>query len=146
MQNMEPHAYNISLTWAEGRKGLINSPELPDTLEVATPPEFENGVPGIWSPEHLFTAAVSSCFMTTFLAIADYSKLKYLSFECDAVGVLGKPDGKYAMTEIILKPRVELANEMDREKANKIILKAEAACLITRSIKTPVILEIEAFA
>jgi len=50
------------------------------------------------------------------------------------------------MTEIILKPRVELANERDREKANKIILKSEAACLITRSIKTQVRLEMEAYA
>jgi len=143
---MELHEYNISLIWTEGRKGIMSSPELPDSLEVATPPEFDKGIPGIWSPEHLFTASVSSCFMTTFLAIAEYSKLDYLSFKCGAVGVLGKPEGKYAMTEIILKPRIELANENDREKANKIILKAEAACLITRSIKTPVRLELEIYA
>jgi peroxiredoxin-like protein len=143
---MELHEYNVSLTWTEGRKGIIGSPELKDALEVATPPQFENGISDIWSPEHLLTAAVSSCFMTTFLAIADYSKLEYLSFECDAVGVLGKPDGRYAMTEIILKPKIELANEMDREKAIKIMIKAEAACLITRSIKTPVRLELETYA
>jgi len=35
-------------------------------IEVATLPEFPKGIPGIWSPEHLFTAAVSSCLMTTF--------------------------------------------------------------------------------
>jgi organic hydroperoxide reductase OsmC/OhrA len=60
------------------RKGKLCSPELSKEngpcIEVATPPEFPKGMPGIWSPEHLFTAAVSSCLMTTFLAIAENSK------------------------------------------------------------------------
>ena len=83
---MEKHLYNVGLTWKEGRIGEMNSPELPTKIEVATPPEFDKGVPGIWSPEHLYTASVLSCFMTTFLAIAEYSKLEYSSFDCSAEG------------------------------------------------------------
>lgn len=66
---MEKHQYNVDLTWVADRKGIISSPELHDKLEVATPPEFPKGIEGVWSPEHLFTAAVSSCFMTTFLQL-----------------------------------------------------------------------------
>lgn len=46
---------------------------MPNCIEVATPPEFPKGIPGMWSPEHLFTAAVSGCLMTTFLSIAEKS-------------------------------------------------------------------------
>src|SRR5690606_40910366 len=111
---METHQYIVDLTWVADRKGIISSPELHDKVEVATPPEFPKGMPGIWSPEHLFTAAVSSCFMTTFLAIAENSNLEFESLTCPAEGVLDKKDGKFAMTEILLKPIVTIPNEADR--------------------------------
>ena len=75
------HYYDVNLKWLADRKGLMSSPVLHTTLEVATPPEFAKGMPGIWSPEHLLVAAVNSCLMTTFLAIAENSKLEFISFE-----------------------------------------------------------------
>ncbi|MCF8464072.1 MAG: OsmC family protein [Flavobacteriales bacterium] len=138
---MEKHLYNVELTWKEGRIGEMSSPELPTKIEVATPPEFDKGVAGIWSPEHLFTASVLSCFMTTFLAIAEYSKLEFNSFDCSAEGVLEKEDGKFKMTEITLKPVLVIDDETKRERAVRILDKAEAACLISNSIKTVVHLD-----
>lgn len=137
------HQYNVSLRWLDGRQGEMASPELHDRIQVATPPEFEKGIAGIWSPEHLFTASVLSCFMTTFLAIADYSKFAFNSFSCNAVGVLDKVDGKFQMTEITLFPSVSIANEGERDKAERLLQKAEAACLISNSIKTKVTLQTE---
>lgn len=138
---MEKHLYNVALTWKEGRVGEMSSPELPSRIEVATPPEFEKGVAGIWSPEHLFTASVLSCFMTTFLAIAEYSKLEFSNFDCTAEGVLAKEDGKFKMTEITLKPVLVIDDETKRERALRILDKAENACLITNSIQTVVHLD-----
>ncbi|HQA75225.1 OsmC family protein, partial [Flavobacterium sp.] len=89
---MEKHTYTVNLIWENDRKGIMSSPELATKIEVATPPEFDKGMPNIWSPEHLFTASVVSCFMTTFLAIAEYSKLEYIKFSCNAEGVLEKID------------------------------------------------------
>ena len=138
---MEAHKYQVDLEWKSDRKGEISSPVLDERLEVATPPEFPKGMPGIWSPEHLFTAAVSSCFMTTFLAIAENSNLEFESLSCPAEGTLDKKDGKFAMTEILLKPVVTIPNEEDREKAERIMIKAEKACLISNSITTEVHME-----
>ncbi|CAG0986829.1 hypothetical protein FLAV_02084 [Flavobacteriales bacterium] len=135
---MDKHSYNVSLKWEEGRKGVMNSPELPTKIEVATPPEFDKGIPGIWSPEHLFTASVLSCFMTTFLAISEFSKLEFKSFDCDAEGVLDKVDGKFLMTEINLKVLLVIDDESKKERAIRILEKSEAACLISNSIKTKV--------
>jgi len=138
---MDSHIYHVDLKYINQRKGEISSPVLDQKIEVATPPEFPKGMAGIWSPEHLFTAAVSSCFMTTFLAIAENSNLEFLGLECPAEGILGKAEGKFAMTEIMLRPVVSIANEADREKAEKIMIKAEKACLISNSIITKVHLE-----
>jgi|SRR5690554_379816 len=140
---MDKHNYNISLKWNEGRKGIIDSPELPTKIEVATPPEFDKGVPGIWSPEHLYTASVLSCFMTTFLAIADYSKLEFKDFDCDAEGILDNAEGKFLMTDVYLKARLILDDDSKKERAERVLKKSEAACLITNSIKTKVHLNSE---
>lgn len=115
----------------------LNSPA-GSCIEVATPPEFPKGMPDIWSPEHLFTAAVSSCLMTTFLAIAENSRLAFTNFSCSSKGKLEQFDGKFLMTEIILEPVVTIADEADREKALRVLQKSEAACLISNSIKSEV--------
>ena len=151
---MDKHTYNVDINWNTERKGVMCSPELNQLagktgcIEVATPPEFPKGIPGIWSPEHLFTASVSSCLMTTFLAIAENSKLDFISFQCHSEGKLEKVDGKFLMTEVILEPRVVIKNEKDKERAERVLEKSEAACLISNSIKSKVtmkpIIEVEA--
>lgn len=139
---MEPHYYNVNINWNQDRKGVMCSPELSreagSCIEVATPPEFPKGIPGIWSPEHLFTAAVSSCLMTTFLAIAENSKLAFSNFTCKSKGKLEQVDGKFMMSEILLEPTVTIPDQKDREKAERILHKAEAACLISNSVKSKV--------
>ena len=76
--------------------------------------------------------------MTTFLAIAENSKLSFTSFHCTADGKLEKVDGKYLMTEVALKPILVIESESDREKAERILQKSETACLISNSIKSKV--------
>lgn len=134
------HVYNVDLKWNEGRVGLLTSPELDDVIEVATPPQFPKGISGIWSPEHLLAASVNSCFMTTFLAVAENSKLEFKEFSCKAGGKLEQIEGKFLMTEVVLTPTLIITNEEDKEKALRVLEKSEKACLISNSIKSKVVL------
>jgi peroxiredoxin-like protein len=135
---MEAHYYNVNLNWTSGRKGKISSPELDNSIKVATPPEFPKGIEGIWSPEHLLTAAVVSCFMTTFLSIAENSKLEFNKFDCEAKGKLENIEGKLLMTEIILEPTLVVNKDSNIDRAERVLQKSEAACLISNSIKSKV--------
>lgn len=137
----ETHEYTVNLKWKSDRKGEISSPQLPTTIEVATPPDFPKGMPDIWTPEHLFVAAVNTCLMTTFLAIAENSKLEFINFTCKSVGVLDKVDGKFQVSEITLKPELIIPEGTNEERAIRIIEKSEQHCLISNSIKTNIILE-----
>lgn len=141
---MEPHYYNVDVNWNTERKGIMCSPELNrdagSCIEVATPPEFPKGIPGIWSPEHLFTAAVSSCLMTTFLSIAENSKLQFSNFSCKSKGKLEQVEGKFIMSEVLLEPTVTIADERDRERAERVLQKSETACLISNSVKSKIIM------
>lgn len=135
----EFHLYEINLKWTEQKKGLLSASGLPD-IEVATPPQFSGGHEGIWSPEHLFVSSVAVCIMTTFLAIAELSKLEFVSYESRATGKLEKVDNKYMFTEVTIEPIIKIKYEKDLERAERIIHKAEANCLISNSIKSKVVL------
>ncbi|MBL7683812.1 MAG: OsmC family protein [Flavipsychrobacter sp.] len=135
----EAHFYEVVVKWQTERMGVMSSPDFDSTVEVVTPPQFAKGIPNKWSPEHLLVAAVNSCLMTTFLAIAENSKLAYEQFESSGVGKLEIVDGKYIISEVELNPILIITNEEDREKAMRILQKSEAACLISNSIKSKII-------
>src|SRR5690554_2403013 len=104
------HTYQVHLKWKEGRIGEVSSPELEQTIECATPPEFANGVPNIWSPEHFYAAAINSCFMTTFLAIAESSRIEFESFQCKTTIKLEQIDRKFLITQAAIHPKVKLTD------------------------------------
>ena len=134
--------YNTTVKWKEGRVGELTETGFP-VVEVATPPDFPKGVPNVWSPEHLYVASANICLLTTFLAIAENSKLDFKSFECIGTGKLEKVDGILMFSKIVLKPVVIIGNEKEKDKALRIIEKSDKVCLITNSMKTKVILEPE---
>lgn len=136
----ENYYYTTEVQWTGDRHGDLSAPVLP-SLKVDAPPEFK-GHAGVWTPEHLFVASVNSCFMTTFLAIAENSKLELVSFSAAAKGKLEKLGGQgFVMTEITLRPTLILRNARDAERASRILGKAEKNCLISNSIKAKTKLE-----
>ncbi len=137
----DTYFYEVSLLWDFETKGTLRSLVTPDTIEVVTPVEFPKGMKGKWTPEHLFVAAVSSCFLSAFLLVADNSKFLFTSFESSATGKVEKLDGKLCVTEIILKPTLVIPSTQKEDKAIRILEMSERACAIARSIKTKVILQ-----
>ncbi|TVQ67813.1 MAG: OsmC family peroxiredoxin [Balneolaceae bacterium] len=141
MQTPEEHNYSVTIEWDGGRIGTMHSAALEQKVQVATPPEFPGGVEGIWSPEHLFTAAVSSCFMTSFTAIAEYSKFEFDALKVESEGVMSKEEGKFVMSRIILRPVLTIQDPSKEKKAHRLMEKAEEICLISRSIKSEIVFE-----
>jgi organic hydroperoxide reductase OsmC/OhrA len=118
----------------------LRAPELPK-LDIDAPPEFK-GHEGVWTPEHLFVASVNSCFMTTFLAIAENSKLEFVKFKADAEGKLESVEGRGLMiTHVTLRPKLVVKHCRDAERALRIFQKAEKHCLISNSIRSETSLE-----
>jgi organic hydroperoxide reductase OsmC/OhrA len=138
---IQSHDYPVRVSWMGEKRGVLESEDRLPPLPVVTPPEF-GGHQGEWSPEHLFVASVASCLMTTFLAVAEISRLEIHGFEAAAVGTLERGDDRrYRFTRVVLRPRVAVAREQDRERAVRLLEKSEQACLITRSITCEVELE-----
>jgi peroxiredoxin-like protein len=135
------HTYEVNVLWHTGRKGTLSSPVLPTEIEVATPPEFAGGIKEIWTPEHLFVAAINACLMATFFAIAENSHVKYISYKSNAIGTADKVDGKFAFTEIVVKPKLVIPTGEDEAKVRRVLEMSEKACTISNSIKVKIRLE-----
>jgi len=133
------YKYVTSVRWTGEKRGMMTVAGKPP-VEVATPPEFK-GHDGIWSPEDLYVASVKSCIMTTFLAFAGRAGIAFEEYESEAEGVLEFVDGKFLFTRITVRPRIVLRPGEDRAKAEEILRKVEADCLISNSIRTEVTIE-----
>jgi len=133
------YRYKTEVRWTEQRMGVSSCEGKPD-LRVASPPEFK-GHPNIWSPEDLFVASANTCLMTTFLSFAERAGLAFSAFESEAEGLLELVEGKFLFTSIALKPKVTLKSGEDAVKARELIMKAEAQCLISNSMKAKVTVE-----
>ena len=124
----EAYPRNHTLSFKDGQESIIAS---------ASPPY--RGDAGKADPEDMLVAALSSCHMLSFLAIAAKKKLTVQSYEDDAVGFLENDGGKLWMTRVILRPKVAI--DTDAGTLAQIHHLAHEACFIANSVKTNVTVE-----
>lgn len=95
-------------------------------------------------PEEALVAAVSSCHMLTFLALAARKRLVVERYTDEAVGVMEKNDeGRLAITKIRLRPAIEWGEggAPSEEALAKLHAKAHEHCFIANSIRSEVSVE-----
>jgi peroxiredoxin-like protein len=129
--------FEVKLNWQEKNKAVLSAVDADGTIDVATPPEF-GGEGKPWSPEHLFISAISSCFMTTYLAFAKKLQFQIADFECNTIGQIEIVNSKYKFTLINLYPKIYVADEALKEKANAALEKTHKYCLISNSINAAI--------
>jgi peroxiredoxin-like protein len=134
------YSYRVSAHWTMHKRGIVEAESIPRTINFAAPPEF-GGEPGLWTPEHLLLASVSTCFTATFRAIAELSKLEFGGLDLSAEGEVAKQEGGLRFTRILLKPALTIHDEKDRERAGRLLEKAERVCLVSRSLACTIVLE-----
>lgn len=127
-----PHRYRINASGKTGGDIILRADNLPQ-LVSAPPAEF--GGPGNqWSPEHLLVASVADCFILTFRAVAQASKLAWNTLDVSAEGVLERVDRVTRFTGFTVSATLAVPAEADIEKARRLLQKAEDSCLITNSL------------
>ena len=128
--------YKTYIKWEKEKRGILSSSNKPD-IEVATPPEFR-GHSGVWTPEELFVASVNTCIMTTFLYYAEKERLKFLSYESSAEGILEKVEREFIFSEIVVTPKILVSSKNEVERVKDLINLSEKNCLISNSLKSKV--------
>ncbi len=92
-------------------------------------------------PEEAFVAAIASCHMLWFLALAARQGLIVEQYEDAADGERGPDaDGRQAMTRVTLRPHVLFAGGTapSRETLHALHHAAHEACYLANSVRTPI--------
>jgi organic hydroperoxide reductase OsmC/OhrA len=107
-------------------------------------------VPAPWSdasaidPEEAFVAAISSCHMLWFLSLAAERGFVVDRYTDEAVGTMARiAPGKQAITDVVLRPRIEFApaHAADAKEVDALHETAHERCFIANSVKTAIRVE-----
>ena len=102
-------------------------------MAFAHPREF--GGPGDrWSPETLLTGAVADCLALTFRALARARQLQWTSLEVEVQGTLDRVEGVTRFTSFDVTARLTIPPDSDPDVAERMVERADATCLVTRSL------------
>jgi len=143
------HHYSVTVTWTGnrgtgtsgyrdyGREHEIALPGLP-VLPGSSDPSFR-GDRERYNPEQLLLTALSQCHMLSYLHVAVNHGVVVTAYTDEAEGTMRlNRDGSGEFTEVVLRPRVELADEAQRELADTLHEEAHHLCFIARSVNFPV--------
>jgi organic hydroperoxide reductase OsmC/OhrA len=139
------HSYDVSVTWTgnlgpgtSGYRAYSRDHEVtangPAPIAASSDPAFR-GDPGRWNPELLLTAALSQCHMLWFLHLSAVAGVVVTAYADDARATMAETDdGGGHFTEVVLRPRVTVADETMIEKAASLHHEANQKCFIANSV------------
>jgi organic hydroperoxide reductase OsmC/OhrA len=133
--------YRVSAWWTSGRTGLAKCESSPNTIHFSEAAEL-GGLQGRWTPEQLLLCALAGCFTTTFSDVARASKFEYTDLEVEIEGSVRRSRAAGCnFTEILIRPRLTVASEEQRETGLALLRRTKSICMISRAITVPQTLE-----
>lgn len=143
------HSYRTTVTWtgntgsgtsnyrAYGREHEVSA-EGPPPLMGTADPAFR-GTADRWNPEQLLLASLAQCHMLSYLAMCALGGVVVTGYTDEADGTMAEDGaGGGRFTEVVLRPRVEVASAQDVERARALHDEAHKKCFIANSVNFPV--------
>jgi organic hydroperoxide reductase OsmC/OhrA len=146
--NVRPHRYAARIRWTGAAHGATRSYEGYDRayiVEIAGKPTLAGsadthfrGDAARHNPEDLLVAALSGCHLLSYLAACARAGIAVVAYEDDAEGEMTLVDGRIRFREVVLHPRVTIADAERLDDAVRLHEKAHAECFIANSVNFPV--------
>ncbi|KQR92331.1 MAG: OsmC family protein [Microbacterium ginsengisoli] len=143
------HTYRVRATW-DGNRGAgttgYRDYDRAVTLAIDGKPDLAassdkpfRGDPTRWNPEDLLLAALSECHLLSYLHACVTVGVVVTSYEDDAHGVM-REDGRGggAFVDVVLRPRVTVADASMVAAAEAAHAQANEWCFIANSVAFPV--------
>jgi organic hydroperoxide reductase OsmC/OhrA len=135
------YTFRVSAWWTSGRTGLAKCESSPNTIHFSEAAEL-GGLQGRWTPEQLLLSALAGCFTTTFHDVARSAKFEYTDLEVEIEGSVRRSRAAGCnFTEILVRPRLTVLGEEQREAGLALLRRAKSLCMISRAITVPQTLE-----
>jgi organic hydroperoxide reductase OsmC/OhrA len=130
--------FQVKLNWLEENLAVLEAADVKGKLHTALSKKF-GGKGNEWSAEHLLLSALSSSFMSTYLAFAKKMPVATAHFDCSTIGQVQVVNNKYKLTHINLYPKIYIVDKTGKDKALLALKKAEQNCLIANSLNVSII-------
>lgn len=146
---MKTHQYELSVTWT-GNTGSGTSSyrayERAHEVRVDGKPPIEGsadpgfrGDPARWNPEELLVASLAQCHMLWYLHLCAVEKIVVTAYVDSPLGTMVEtPGGGGRFEEVVLRPRVTLADPGQAGRAAELHHRAHELCFIANSVNFPV--------
>ena len=146
-------SHSIEIIWDLGDQELSPGKYLTDhkvilndnlTIDAGSSPDYGGSVSNI-NPEQKLAAAVSSCFMMTFLALAAKMKWPVKNYKDKAISYLGKNnEGRMYVNKIELNPQIIFDNDftISDDEMHKMKERSHKYCFIANSLSKDVEIKI----
>ena len=146
--NVRPHVYATRLHWVGPEQGATTSYKVysrdyaieadgKPQLQGSADPHFR-GDATRYNPEDLLVAALSACHLLSYLAECALAGVAVVAYEDDARGEMTTIDGVMRFREVVLRPKVAIADAARIDEAIALHEKAHAGCFIANSVNFPV--------
>ena len=146
-------SHSIEIIWDLGDQELSPGKYLTDhkvilnenlTIDGGSSPDYGGSVSNI-NPEQKLAAAVSSCFMMTFLALSAKMKWPVKNYKDKAISYLGKNnEGRMYVNKIELNPQIIFDNDftISNDEMQKMKERSHKYCFIANSLSKDVEIKI----
>jgi organic hydroperoxide reductase OsmC/OhrA len=143
------HRYDVTLAWTGnrgtgtsgyrdyGRDHEIAADGRP-TIDGSSDPTFR-GDKARWNPELELLAALSQCHLLSYLHVCTTAGVVVTAYEDSPHGTMAETeDGGGHFTEVVLHPKVTVADAGMAAKAQELHKEASEKCFIASSVNFPV--------
>ena len=135
------YTYRVSAWWTSGRTGLAKCESSPNTIHFSEAAEL-GGLQGRWTPEQLLLCSLAGCFTTTFHDVARSAQFEFTDLEVEIEGSVRRSRAAGCnFNEILIRPRLTVSFEEQREAGLALLRRAKSICMISRAIGIPQTLE-----
>jgi len=143
------HSYEVTVSWTgnrgTGTSGYRDYGRDHDVAAAGVPviqgssDRAFRGDPARWNPELELVAALSQCHMLSYFHVCAVSGIVVTGYVDAAEGTMAEAtDGSGWFTEVVLRPRVTVADPDMVDAATALHEEAHAKCFIANSVNFPV--------
>lgn len=148
----QTHVFEGDLTWtgradaADGKLRLERAflLDFPGKAPIAgSSPAVFKGDDHQHNPETLMLASLVACHHLTYVSLLERSGIALVRYTDHARGTLGMRDGKMRYVDVVLRPRVQVADAAQIARATELHATAHAHCFMANSVNFDVRVEPE---
>ncbi len=138
------HSYQATISWS-GATRDYDSYSREYSVAIPGKPKFRasadaafRGDPRLYNPEDMLLVALATCHMLSYLAVCARIGIVVSAYEDQAQGTMAFKDRRMRFTEVVLRPRVTIAQTIDEARAMAAHEQAHDECYVANSVNFPV--------